>query len=154
MTHLSHIIPVLTLVMGVAMTAGCGGPSDADIDATVEARTQTTSEERLNPTSPIRNLIAEIDAESIDSVREMLDAGIDPNKNPIPGGFTPVGAYPLHLAVVKGNEEIVKMLLAYGVRYTAEPRIKTKQRPCIGQLSSDRKTWLRYSSIPLPLSMC
>ena len=154
MTNLSRILPVLTLVIGAIMTADCARPYDADIDATVEARIQATVEARLKTALPIRSLIAEIAAASIDSVREMLDAGIDPNKNPIPGGFTPVGAYPLHLAVVKGNEEIVKMLLAYGVRYTAEPRIKTKQRPCIGQLSSDRKTWLRYSSIPLPLSMC
>ena len=102
----------------ILLLAGCGEASQpsVDIDATVEARIQATVEARLKTALPIRSLIAEIAAASIDSVREMLDAGIDPNKNPIPGGFTPVGAYPLHLAVVKGNEEIVKMLLAYGVR--------------------------------------
>ena len=117
MTHLSHIIPVLTLVMGVAMTAGCGGPSDADIDATVEARTQTTSEARLNPTSPIRNLITEI------------DAGIDLNKSPVPEGFPLAGAYPLHLAVVKGNKEIVEMLLAYGAKIDGRAANKDEATP-------------------------
>ena len=38
MTNFSRILLVLTFVIAVPMMVGCGGPSDADIDATVEAR--------------------------------------------------------------------------------------------------------------------
>ena len=54
------------------------------------------------------DLLTAIDKEKIDVVRELLDSGADPNKRPVPKGIPLEGAYPLHLAIVKGNKEIVK----------------------------------------------
>ncbi len=57
------------------------------------------------------DLLTAIDKEKSDVVQELLDSGIDPNKDPVPVDIPLEGAYPLHLAVVKGNKEIVKILL-------------------------------------------
>ena len=57
------------------------------------------------------DLLTAIDKEKSDVVQELLDSGIDPNKEPVPVDIPLEGAYPLHLAVVKGNKEIVKILL-------------------------------------------
>ena len=57
------------------------------------------------------DLLTAIDKEKSDVVQELLDSGIDPNKDPVPVDIPLEGAYPLHLAVVKGNKEIVQILL-------------------------------------------
>ena len=57
------------------------------------------------------DLLTAIDKEKSDVVQELLDSGIDPNKDPVPVDIPLEGAYPLHLAVVKGNKEIVRILL-------------------------------------------
>ena len=57
------------------------------------------------------DLLTAIDKGKRDVVQELLDSGIDPNKDPVPVDIPLEGAYPLHLAVVKGNKEIVRILL-------------------------------------------
>jgi len=59
------------------------------------------------------DLLWKINKGQSDGVQRLLDSGIDPNEDPIPLGsrLELVGAYPLHLAVVKGNKEIVQILL-------------------------------------------
>ena len=52
------------------------------------------------------DLLTAVDEGASNVVLELLDSGIDPNKN-----ASPDGAYPLHLASLKGNKEIVKILL-------------------------------------------
>ena len=49
-----------------------------------------------------------------------MDVGTDPKQNPIPVGFPLDGAYPLHLAMGKGNEKLVKTLLENGAEIDIE----------------------------------
>jgi len=58
-----------------------------------------------------------------------LESGIDPNKDPIPVGISLAGAYPLHLAVVKGNKEIVQILLGNGAQIDLKAKNKDKSTP-------------------------
>ena len=53
-----------------------------------------------------------------------MHAGTDPNKNPIPRGIPFEGAYPLHLAVLKGSSGITKILIDSG----ADIDIKAKNQ--------------------------
>ena len=62
------------------------------------------------------DLLTAIDKEKSDVVQQHMDLGTDPNKNPGPVGTPLAGAYPLHLAVVKGNKEIVQILLDNGAK--------------------------------------
>jgi ankyrin repeat protein len=58
-----------------------------------------------------------------------LESGIDPNKDPIPVGISLAGAYPLHLAVVKGNKEIVQILLGNGAQIDLKAKNKDEATP-------------------------
>ena len=60
------------------------------------------------------DLLTAIDKGQSDVVQELLDSGIDPNIDAGPVGTSIAGAYPLHLAVLKGNKEIVQILLENG----------------------------------------
>ena len=70
------------------------------------------------------DLLTAIDKGKSDVVQRHMDSGTDPNKNPGPVRTPLAGAYPLHLAVVKGNKEIVQILLDNG----AEIDIKAKNK--------------------------
>ena len=67
-----------------------------------------------------------------------MDSGIDPNKDPVPVDIPLEGAYPLHLAVVKGNKEIPQMLLDHGAQIDGKAKNKDEATPlhwaaCFGQ---------------------
>ena len=81
------IIVVLLATFLVTLTA-CGG----------------TSKPRLD-------LLTAIDQGTVSVVEQHIEAGTDINNYPIPKGEPLEGAEPLHLAVVKGNAEIVRLLL-------------------------------------------
>ena len=129
MTCPSRIFTLLTFVVSLAMMSGCGDAPDAAIDATVEARTQATAEAWLKTASPTRSLLTAIDAGNFDSVGEILDAGIDPNEDSVPEGFPLAGANPLHLAVVKGNSQIVQTLLTHGAKIDGRAKNKDEATP-------------------------
>ena len=74
-----------------------------------------------NQSSKLLTAIAE---RQIDVVRELLDSGIDPNKD-----ASPDGAYPLHLASSKGNKEIVQILLDNGAKIDLKATNKDKATP-------------------------
>ena len=57
------------------------------------------------------DLLTAVDEGQSDVVQELLDSGIDPNKD-----ASPDGAYPLHLASLKGNKEIVQILIDNGAK--------------------------------------
>jgi len=62
-----------------------------------------------NQKTQTSDLLTAIEKEQSDVVQELLKSGTDPNKD-----AGPTGEYPLHLAVIKGNKEIVQMLLDGG----------------------------------------
>jgi len=75
------------------------------------------------------DLLTAIDKEKSDVVQELLDSGIDPNKDPVPVDIPLEGAYPLHLAVVKGNKEIVQILLDNGAQIDIKAKNKDEATP-------------------------
>ena len=79
------------------------------------------------------DLLTAIDKEKSDVVQQHMDSGTDPNKNPIPVGIPLEGAYPLHLAVVKGNREIVQILLDNGAKIDIKAKNKVVQLLGAGQ---------------------
>ena len=75
------------------------------------------------------DLLTAIDREQSDVVQRLLDSGIDPNEAPVPAGIELEGAYPLHLAVVKGNKEIVQILLDNGAQIDIKAKNKDEATP-------------------------
>ena len=75
------------------------------------------------------DLLTAIDKEKSDVVQELLDSGIDPNRGPVPVDIPLEGAYPLHLAVVKGNKEIVQILLDNGAQIDLKAKNKDEATP-------------------------
>ena len=70
------------------------------------------------------DLLTAIDTGQSDVVQELLESGIDPNKD-----ANSDGAYPLHLAVVKGNKEIVQILLDNGAQIDLKAKNKDEATP-------------------------
>ena len=70
------------------------------------------------------DLLTAIDEGNATIIKQHIDAGTNINDYPIPEGLAFEGAQPIHLAVIKGNAEIVKMLLDNG----AQIDIKAKNR--------------------------
>ena len=70
------------------------------------------------------DLLTAIDKGQSVVVQELLDSGIDPN---IDAG--PEGAYPLHLAVLNGNKEIVQILLDNGAKIDLRATNKDEATP-------------------------
>ena len=122
---------ILAVSIGIVLLA-CSSPN---IDATIEARLaqeraiEATVEARLKTALPTQGLITAIDNENTESVKDLLDSGINPNKNPVPEGFPLAGAYPLHLAVVKGNKEIAQLLLDHGAQIDVKAKNKDEATP-------------------------
>ena len=75
------------------------------------------------------DLLTAIDKEKSDVVQQHMDSGTDPNENPGPVGTPLAGAYPLHLAVVKGNKEIVQILLDNGAKIDIKAKNKDEATP-------------------------
>jgi ankyrin repeat protein len=70
------------------------------------------------------DLLTAIDTGQSDVVQELLESGIDPNKD-----ANSDGAYPLHLAVVKGNKGIVQILLDNGAAIDIKAKNKDGATP-------------------------
>ena len=81
---------------------------------------------------PSRILLTAVDQEKVEIVRQHMDYGTDPDEYSRPVGLTMMvlknleadGAYSLHLAVLRNNEEIVKVLLDSGA--TVDIRSKSE----------------------------
>ena len=136
--RLLTVTSIASLAGVVLMLLACtAAPAEltTDIEATVEARLaqektiEATVEARLKTALTTQSLITAIDTEDAESVKEILDSGINPNKNPVPEGFPLAGAYPLHLAVVKGNKEIVQILLDSGAQIDLKAKNKDEATP-------------------------
>ena len=75
------------------------------------------------------DLLTAIDKGKSDVVQQHMDLGTDPNKNPGSVDTPLAGAYPLHLAVVKGNKEIVQILLDNGAEIDIKAKNKDEATP-------------------------
>ena len=75
------------------------------------------------------DLLTAIGQGKSDIVLELLESGIDPNKKPVAAGMPFEGAYPLHLAVVISDKEIVGILLDNGANVDLQARNKDKATP-------------------------
>ena len=75
---------------------------------------------------PTVDLLTAIDKEDVTLVQQHLKARTDVNNYPIPEGLPLAGAQPLHLAVVKGNPEIVRLLLENGADINLRANNKDK----------------------------
>ena len=75
------------------------------------------------------SLLTAIAEDKVAIVQLHMDARIDPNKVSIPEGLEVEGAYPLHLAILKGNEEIVQILLDNGAKVDLRAANKDKATP-------------------------
>ena len=70
------------------------------------------------------DLLTAIEEERSDVVQELLASGIDPNNDAGPNG-----EYPLHLAVIKGDKEIVQILLDGGAAIDLKAKNKDEATP-------------------------
>ena len=74
---------------------------------------------------PDSNIFDAIASSDVTAVEQHLNSGTDPNKSFIPEGYPLAGASALHLAVVKGNQDVVELLLKKG----ANIEITAKDQP-------------------------
>ena len=96
------------LALAVSALVACGGSGETP-----------TEEEKIPPDI---TLLQSIEFENVEMVRRHIEYGTDPNKVYIPEGFPFAGASALHLAVLKDNGEVVRLLLHNG----ADIEIKAK----------------------------
>tara|TARA_Y100000590_G_scaffold357984_1_gene413122 strand:+ start:148 stop:756 length:609 start_codon:yes stop_codon:yes gene_type:complete len=79
--------------------------------------------------TPSVDLLTAIDKENISVIKQHIDAGTNINDYPIPKGLPFGGAEPLTLAVLKGNAEIVQLLLDNGADIEIQAKNKDGARP-------------------------
>ena len=108
MKYLFVIVSSIVLVV-VAVSCGGGDSTDKDVASSkVEA--------------PARNILSVVEQGDTAAVRQHINAGTDPNEYEKPVGFTMqnlrksgiTGVYPIHLAVIKDNQEVLQVLIDGG----------------------------------------
>ena len=108
---MKKIVTVVLLLVVIGLTVfACEGRS---------TETATTSVD----------LLTAIDKENIAVIKQHIDAGTNINDYPIPKGLPFEGAEPLTLAVLKGNAEIVQLLLDNGADIEIQAKNKDGARP-------------------------
>ncbi|MCL0044553.1 ankyrin repeat domain-containing protein [Dehalococcoidia bacterium] len=85
------------------------------------------SSEKISP--PPVDLLTAIDKENITIVKQHIDAGTNINDYPIPEGLPFEGAQPIHVAVLKDNAEIMKMLLENGAQIDLKAKDENEATP-------------------------
>ena len=79
--------------------------------------------------TPSVDLLTAIDQENVTIIKQHIDAGTNINNYPIPGGLPFEGAQPIHLAVIKDNPEIVKLLLENGAQIDSKAKNNDEATP-------------------------
>lgn len=91
----------------VIALASCGGGTSTSGPAPQSISTDIVS-------VPEIDLLTAIAEKKVDIVQQHMDAGTNPNTDPIPKGNDLEGAYPLHLAALIGNIEVIQILIDNG----------------------------------------
>ena len=120
---LRYIVSII-LIIGLSLfTTSCNNETSTAITGK-----DGTSEKFL---APKLNLLTAIDQGRIDIVRQHMISGTNPDKTPtyVVHGPARPGAYPLHLAVVKNNKEIVQILLNGGAKIDIKSENEDKATP-------------------------
>ena len=116
-------LALLTLPVGAI---ACGDTEEtASSQPTTRQAAATTSPAAL----PSTNIYDAIAANLPGIVQQHMEAGTDPNRDPVPKGFPFEGAYPLHIAVITGNKEIAQILLDSGADINLESANKDQSTP-------------------------
>ena len=102
-----HMLFVLGLVLPLI---SCGGNSENISTSSVD-------------------LLTAIDEGNITILKQHIDAGTNINDYPIPEGLPFEGAQPIHLAVLKDNAEIMKMLLENGAQIDLKAKDENEATP-------------------------
>ena len=97
---------------------GCSSAEDAATTTTTQKTTTQATKNEASATktnkAPDMDLLTAIDKQNILVITQHMDAGTDPDYVPIPEGMPFEGAHPLHLAVLKGDIDILSILLDRG----------------------------------------
>ena len=97
---------------------GCSSAEDAATTTTTQKTTTQATKNEASATktnkAPDMDLLTAIDKQNILVITQHMDAGTDPDYVPIPEGMPFEGAHPLHLAVLKGDIDILSILLDHG----------------------------------------
>ena len=122
---------VVGLIMGLALVACAGNTATSDISSTDKGDAVDVTV--VKP--PTRVLLTAVDQEKVEIVQQHMDAGTDPDEYSRPVGLTMMtlknlgaeGAYSLHLAVLKENEDMIRILLDNGG--TVDIRAQNEKNP-------------------------
>jgi len=79
--------------------------------------------------TPDMDLLTAIDTQNILVITQHMDAGTNPDYVPIPAGLPFEGAYPLHLAVLKRDTEILEILVHNGANINIVAKNSDKASP-------------------------
>ena len=118
------LLAVMVVCSRETSTSSSSSLSDADEVATA-----------MTVKTPTRSLLTAVDQERVEIVQQHMDAGTDPDEYSRPVGLTMMtlknlgadGAYSIHLAVLKENEDMVRILLDNGG--TVDIRAKNEKNP-------------------------
>lgn len=78
---------------------------------------------------PEISLLEAIEQSNARAVQQHMSAGTDPNQMPLGEGDVLPGAYPLHLAVMKNDEKLVRILVHNGAKIDLEASNKEGATP-------------------------
>ena len=112
------LMTCLTLAMVMITACGDDGKSDS----------ATIVEDRVQPDIP---LLTAVDYGLSEMVLVHMEYGTDPNEAFIPEGLPFAGASALHLAVLKNNEEVARLLLENGADIEIKARDEFEATPLI-----------------------
>jgi len=102
------------LILGLVY---CGGQTNSSLETSgIETMGGTASTVSTVVPVPRIDLLTAINQSDLALVKRHMEAGTDPNINPIPDPLPLAGAFPLHLAIVKGDIDVVRTLIDYGAR--------------------------------------
>ena len=132
--------PLSILVLFVLLLIACGEKSEA-ISITDTYGTVST---------PSLDLLTAIDKKNLNLIKQQIAAGTNINDYAVPQGQPWEGAQPMHIAVLKNNAEIIKILLENGANINI--KAKNKEKRIINKITMAEDT--KTSLLPAHVTFC